>query len=566
MRKRPAGNGGNVDESVGPEKKKGRAATATAEVPDDTWAPNSSGASSHDAAASNMLSSHGAGSAAAAANSENNTMRSSERIAPGQRLLVVGEGDFSFSRGLVCNHEDASHLTTTTIRSAAETRSRFQGSLANISDLVSRGSTVLHGVDARSLRSVDGIRDNYDVIFFTFPFAEASLGTHYAPNDPRHAQMVASFLMSASTILRNEGEVCVLLHVTTAGVSQFDTWKVEAAAQMAQLEVVGYHEYRTDVFPGYLPRASSGARFAAQGGRVHVFKRKMAAVYDAFLEELDAAEAANDPNISAAAAEQKNELNAARTVRSDRSIALELSRRVILPHEGTSSHLVITIPFAAGERRCPVCEASLIAESGAGAVDSVSAAWLPCRHVVCVACLATMTNLALREQLYARHLRCPVETCRSIIPPSVIKTTDPAQTNRLHGLYESAVAVRDASHSGADVDLALHDLMKSQNWVLCRCGFAIEKNGGCNTITCRCGLRFCYVCKKELSETRATCTDHVNPPVVPVRTTPAMPRAAPPMPRAVQQQGYCPRCFRTRKCNGRPFVNIEHHVRNCTGR
>jgi hypothetical protein len=292
--------------------------------------------------------------AAAATSATDVIMRSHERTGLGQRFLVVGEGDFSFSRGLVQNQEDASNLTTSTVRSAAETRSRFRGSLANISDLVTRGSTVLHGVDACALRSVDGIRDNYDVVYFTFPFAEASSGTHCAPNDPRHALLVASFLMSASTVLRNEGEICVLLHVSASGVSQFDTWNVEAAAQAAQLEVVGYHEYQRDaLFPGYEPHASNGVPFAVQSGRVFVFKRKMNTVYDVFQEELDIAEALDDLDVAAAAAEQRKDLTAARTVRNDRGIALELSRRVILPpavHDGTS-HEEITFPFTTGALR-----------------------------------------------------------------------------------------------------------------------------------------------------------------------------------------------------------------------
>jgi hypothetical protein len=90
-----------------------------------------------------------------------------------RRILVVGEGDFSLSQALVVSaHADVSNLTATTIRTASQTRLWFPSATPRIVDLVTRGATVLHGVSAAALREADGIRDNYDVIVFTFPFAD----------------------------------------------------------------------------------------------------------------------------------------------------------------------------------------------------------------------------------------------------------------------------------------------------------------------------------------------------------------------------------------------------------
>ena len=105
----------------------------------------------------------------------------------GRRILVVGEGDFSLSNSLVQREADASHVTATTVRRATDTHTLFPRATESIMNLVSRGATVLHGVDACALRGSDGIRDNYDLIVFTFPFADS----HNGPQDPRHARLVS---------------------------------------------------------------------------------------------------------------------------------------------------------------------------------------------------------------------------------------------------------------------------------------------------------------------------------------------------------------------------------------
>ena len=247
-------------------------------------------------------------------------MRCNSLGSVGTRTLIVGEGDFSLSRSLIHGQDDASNLTATTILSAQQMRS-IQGAMTNIQDLVSRGSTVLHEVDGRHLRRTDGIRDNYDPIIFSFPYV--SWG---AQRD--NASLVTDFLRSASSILRNEGEIMLILHVSKKGICQFDDWGVEASARSTQLTYLGFSEFAVNLFPGFTPKHATDHPFNFHGARSYVFKREMSATYDVFRDELERAAASTEHRaLSAAALSQIEDLNSIIQTRGDRSAALVLSQR-----------------------------------------------------------------------------------------------------------------------------------------------------------------------------------------------------------------------------------------------
>ena len=52
----------------------------------------------------------------------------------------------------------------------------------------------------------------------------------------------------------------------------------------------------------------------------------------------------------------------------------------------------------------------------------------------------------------------------------------------------------------------------SENSMQCAsCGNAVERNDGCNHMTCKCGYEFCYVCGKQWGN--ITCPYYNHPPV-----------------------------------------------------
>ena len=239
-----------------------------------------------------------------------------------QRILVVGEGDFSLTQALIDDTSDLSNLTTTTLRSSRQTQRDFPTAMGRIVDLIKRGATVLHGVDARKLRQNDGIRNNYDVIFFTFPLVAGLPASH-----PEQKKLVAQFLRSATSVLKNEGEVCVVLHVSKKGVSQFDTWNVASAATSAQLELAGKHVFDSKLFPGYTSSCADGSPFKIAGGCCYYFRRPLQKVLSVFRQELESSlDKTEDANFATALKEQVFEVDILEQNRADRQLALSTAR------------------------------------------------------------------------------------------------------------------------------------------------------------------------------------------------------------------------------------------------
>ena len=88
-----------------------------------------------------------------------------------QKILVVGDGDFSFSQGLVRHLKGrGSGLTLTSYDSAQQVLGKYKTAKSNIEKVKAAGATVLHGVDGTNLKksfSVDG--GKFDRIIFNFP-------------------------------------------------------------------------------------------------------------------------------------------------------------------------------------------------------------------------------------------------------------------------------------------------------------------------------------------------------------------------------------------------------------
>ena len=241
---------------------------------------------------------------------------------PSQRILVVGEGDFSLTQSLVRDDSNLSNLTATTLRSYRETYSDFPKAIKRMSELKMRGATILHDVDGRKLIQRHGIRNNYNMIYFTFPFVDGLPSSH-----PEQARLVKQFLRSASNVLSNGGEVCVVLHVSRKGVGQFERWKVAEAAKSAGLELAGKHMFDSKLFPTYVPSRGDGKQFNIQGGCCYYFRRPLKTVLSVFRHELQTSLQTNPKaHFAKAIMQQVSELDMFEQHRSDRQLALSTAR------------------------------------------------------------------------------------------------------------------------------------------------------------------------------------------------------------------------------------------------
>ncbi|KAL7617115.1 hypothetical protein Lser_V15G01512 [Lactuca serriola] len=214
--------------------------------------------------------------------------------------------------------------------------------------------------------------------------------------------------------------------------------------------------------------------------------------------------------------------------------ALKIRKQTLLPSEAAQS----------SESFCGIC------------MDSKSSSEMftnatVCGHLFCSDCIRGHVSAKIKENIVL--VKCPEpkckgligpEICRSIVPKEVLERWEDALcetlilgSQKFYCPFKdcSAMLVDDggeavtssecpncnrlfcaqckvAWHSGMDCseykslkeyernpeDLMLMELAKNKKWRRCpSCNFYVEKNEGCQHISCRCGYHFCYGCGKE---------------------------------------------------------------------
>ncbi|CAN6479658.1 unnamed protein product [Victoria cruziana] len=173
------------------------------------------------------------------------------------QILVVGDGDFSFSLSLAKGFGDATNMVCTSLDDEDNLKKKYQNALPNIQKLLGLGCTVMHGVDATKMRLLSDLRiRKFDRIIFNFPHA----GFHGKEDDKKlirmHRKLVSRFFLNAISLLRPYGEV----HVSHKTTGPFKQWKLEDLAANSGLVLVDRVEFNTSDYPGYNHKRGSGTR------------------------------------------------------------------------------------------------------------------------------------------------------------------------------------------------------------------------------------------------------------------------------------------------------------------
>lgn len=158
----------------------------------------------------------------------------------GSWVLVLGDGDFSFSAALArlnsSQQAGCAHITASSLDSRAAVIVKYSGARANLDELARDAHvTVLHEVDATELRD-EGL---FDTIVFNFP---------YPPDVERvggneGAALVSSFLRCVCNVLAQGGQIRLLMAKGQGGSSRdlkscARSWHVEELARMHGFEVL----------------------------------------------------------------------------------------------------------------------------------------------------------------------------------------------------------------------------------------------------------------------------------------------------------------------------------------
>ena len=121
-----------------------------------------------------------------------------------QRILVLGDGDFSFSRGLVSHlGGDGRNIVATSYDSHAEVLAKYPQAKDVLRAVTQSGARTAHGIDARQLEAHFPHEQVFDRVVFNFPHS-GQQRVHV------NRALLRDFFASAKEVLAPGG----LIHVT----------------------------------------------------------------------------------------------------------------------------------------------------------------------------------------------------------------------------------------------------------------------------------------------------------------------------------------------------------------
>ncbi|XP_059444816.1 uncharacterized protein At4g26485-like isoform X1 [Corylus avellana] len=215
-----------------------------------------------------------------------------EHYSNSHKILLVGEGNFSFAVCLAKAFDTAENMIATSVDSkgiiilsqhsfiyicfcppynvglvsnwdlfdmyAKEVwKNAYSNAKANLKELKKRTCTVLYHVDAHSMYRHPRLRSKlFDRIVFNFPHAGFIGSESEKRQIELHRTLVRGFLSNANHMLTENGEV----HITHKTTHPFSKWEIVELAEEIGLRLVEKVPFERWFYPGYMNKRGSGAK------------------------------------------------------------------------------------------------------------------------------------------------------------------------------------------------------------------------------------------------------------------------------------------------------------------
>ncbi|KAK7301869.1 hypothetical protein RJT34_12745 [Clitoria ternatea] len=173
------------------------------------------------------------------------------------QILLVGEGDFSFSLSLANSFGTAINIVATSLDSYDGLTKKYKHAKSNLADLQKLGACLIHVVDATKMKLYSELQMRmFDRVIFNFPHAG-----FYGSEDnilliEMHKDLVLGFFKNASQMLRAGGEI----HVSHKTTEPFRNWNIEELAKQSGLTLIDCADFKKENYPGYNNKRGNGDR------------------------------------------------------------------------------------------------------------------------------------------------------------------------------------------------------------------------------------------------------------------------------------------------------------------
>lgn len=173
------------------------------------------------------------------------------------KILLVGEGDFSFSTCLAQSFGSASNIVASSLDSYDDVIKKYKNGESNLSILDKLGASHLHEVDAKIMKSNSNLSmRKFDRIIFNFPHAG-----FYGKEDnslliEMHTRLLDGFFQNASSMLRPNGEI----HVNHKTSIPYCHWNLEELASHNSLRLIECVAFKKEDYPGYENKRGQGPK------------------------------------------------------------------------------------------------------------------------------------------------------------------------------------------------------------------------------------------------------------------------------------------------------------------